>query len=459
MNTKGLMLVISLVLISFTSIIVYSGDTLLLEGSNQNTAINSVAILPHSIPNFGENISIRANITDNENDQIIWANFTLISPNGHWYINNSNGTYFGDFWNSSHFQINETGIWNWSVQSDDNDSINTSVPSLSGSFTITDNLYRVPNQIQLVRGLWKNDTYIIELWTDSREDLNFTIEHNADGNITAKLNTTYLMINSSTGRSYLQLNISTNSTSSYGNHTYNLTFKRKAPLNRTFNIPISIEVTESYGDVEFVSPSDYTFISCPGNTIEHTIPATNNGNYNMVNCHPYLYDDNGTEVSTSTNFNFGAGSTENARVSFNFRELTTHFGVYCTASANGSLDYTSTDPKITFIKGSGCGSSGPGGGGGVTRVVTETITPEELNIKVTRKTECGDNICDTGLGESIASCPSDCIKKMFDFKDIICWPLFACGTWNKSWFINTIILGVLAYLVFFMIFRKPGRLR
>ena len=217
---------------------VFAEDLFRFKGNNQNTFINSVEYLANSTAyssvHFGQNLFLRANVTDIENDRVVWVNFTLVNPGGHGYINNSNGTIFNDHWNSTVFQINETGTWIWNVTSTDNDTTYTVSPKSSGSFEVTDDLDWTPNVIEATTNISVDKIYNIEFWTDSREDLNFTFSNDIDGNFTVTLNAS-LMINSSRGRSYLNLNISPNSSTTYGNHSYNLSINRIEVFNRTWN--------------------------------------------------------------------------------------------------------------------------------------------------------------------------------------------------------------------------------
>lgn len=455
---KKISLLMMLVLCSVTSILVF-GEIISFSGSNSNTQINEVTLLPYT-PEFGTNLTaIRVNCTDFENDQIIWVNFTLENPTGHKYIDSENGTSFNDYWNSTAFQINETGTWIWNVTSNDNVTINTSLPYTSGTFTITDDLDWTPNTLDATRNISTDAVYNIEFWTDSREDLNFTLHHNIDGNFTVTLNVSHLVINSSRDMSFLNLNISPNTSSSYGNHSYNLTIKRTAPLNRTWNIPIEIEITTNFGDIEFISPSDYIITTiCPG-TWEHSLPVINLGNYDMTACHPYLYDTNGTQISTSANFNLAGGASGSAEISYVFTDdIITHFGVYCTASANGSLDYTTNDPQITLIEGEGCGEAGGGPGGGGAAPPRPFVEAVEKEVLPPPPRYCGDGICDEDLGETPWSCRRDCLGLVLKLENIFCLPLFRCGSWESAWFINFIILIVLGYIVYFMVLKKPKRL-
>lgn len=451
---KLLMLLVILVLCSLAYALPIS-----FSGSNQNTKINLVEYLPYT-PEFGTNLTaLRANVTDFESDQIIWVNFTLWNPDDVAYIDHLNGTQFGDFWNSTHFVINETGTWKWNITSNDNITLNTSLPYISGTFTITDDLDWTPNVIEATTNISTDKIYNLEFWTDSRENLNFTLYHNIDGNFTVTLNVSHLVINDTRGASYLNLNISPNSSTDYGNHSFNLTIKRKAPLNRTWKIPIEIEITSNFGDIEFVSPSEYVVTTiCPG-TWEHSIPVINYGNYDMTACHPYLYDTNGTEISSSTNFNLAGGASGVAEITYLFTDdIIAHMGVYCTASANGSLDYTSNDPKITLITGGGCGEAGGGPGGGLgaappfVKVVEKAALPEPPRY-------CGDGVCDDDLGETPWSCSKDCLGLIWKFDDIFCMPLFACGSWLHSWFINMVVLIILGFMGYYMFIRKARKVR
>ena len=86
------------------------------------------------------------------------------------------------------------------------------------------------------------------------------------------------------------------------------------------------------------------------------------------------------------------------------------------------------------------GNGGNGGGGG-------TVAPEKQIIE--RKVEvidrCGNLFCDEE--ETPVDCPIDC--KYFSLDEMFCLPLFACGNWNRSWFINSMIIFIIVGMVYF----------
>lgn len=437
-----------LVLVLCSSTYVLASDVFRFDGSNQNTITNSVTYLPYSVVNFAQNLTIRSNTTDTK-DRIVFVNFTLVDPDGVVAINNVNGTQFGDFWNSTHYIINKSGTWSYYILSGDNETSNTTLNNYSNSFTITDSLYKDLIQITEVVPIWHNLTYTIEIYSTSRETLNFTLGKEMDNNLTLKFNQTYIQLNSTRYKSYFQVNISSNSSSLYGIHYGNITITRNEPFYRVFTIPISIEISDNYGDIEHQNATDYTLTSC-GGTLVHSTKVVNNGNYPMTDCRPYLYNEDGVEVSTPTIFSIGAGSTATAYVSYVYgggSTITTHFGVRCTASPSGGYDYTSSNPEITFSPGVGCG--GTGGGGGSIQIVEKPYTEIQTPTLEDIPGLCGNGVCEEG--ETPWDCPDDCLKKVFEFDDIFCTPIFKCGNWDKAWFINgiiilvTILMGILFY--------------
>ena len=449
MKMMGLMLLIIIVLCSST---VFS-EFIRFSGTNQNTYINSHEIIPYNIPQFGANITIRANVTD-DNNSISWVNFTLISPDNASVINKENGTQFGEYWNSSLYTINTTGTWTYNVNSSDDDTSNTTSDTRTASFTITDNFYHTPNEITEVIPLHYNLSHDINLWTDSRVYLNFTLNHTMDNNFTINLSQDYIKVNS-TQYSTFQINISSTASSSAGQHNGTLTIQRHAPLDRNFIINISISISESYGDVEFVSPEDYSFVSC-GGTITHSQQVKNNGNYEMTDCRAYLYDIEGAEMAVGTTFTLGAGSNASAQLSYSYTPSSTiesFFAVECTANPNGSTDRTSDYPKITFIPGVNCGESSGGGGGG--GAVTYVLPSEEELEPVIKEVlvGCGNGICEED--ENPLSCPQDCVPEIFNLEDIFCIPIFKCGNWERAWFLNFTVVLLLGGFIVFSI-RGPG---
>jgi len=427
------------------------------SGSNKNTIHNSLEVLPYDPPEFGENITLRANITDDQ-DGVFYVNFTLQDPDGNHPINNENGTVFGDYWNSSSvYRLNQTGVYYYSVQSVDNDTTNRTVALTNLSFTITDNLYQNPDEIIATMPINYDANYTINLWTDTRELLNFTISHTIDANFTVSQLPQYLMINSTEYSTY-QINISSNASSSAGLHQYYINITRHTPFNRSFLFPINITISSNYGDVEFIDSSDYTFTSCPG-SISHSLEATNLGNFEMTDCYPFLYLADATEVSTATRFTLSAGSNASAIVTYSYGGGTveTWFGVECTASPGGSKDRTSIEPKITFVEATGCGDTGTGGGGGGISVSPRREFEPEPEPEF-KKTQCGDLVCEGE--ENPFNCQKDCVPDLLNLQNIFCQPIFNCGNWKTAWFTNLSLMIVIGGVVFFYFrSRQVGRLR
>lgn len=115
------------------------GDTIVVTFEATNDLISSVStdtiivntpptiVSNTTIPNqsiLNQNLIITTIISDADNSNIEWVNFTLIAPNGTTKIDNVNGSYEGVFtstteWNSSSFLIDAEGIWNWSFNISD----------------------------------------------------------------------------------------------------------------------------------------------------------------------------------------------------------------------------------------------------------------------------------------------------------------------------------------------------
>lgn len=85
----------------------------------------------------------------------------------------------------------------------------------------------------------------------------------------------------------------------------------------------------------------------------------------------------------------------------------------------------------------------PGSGGG-----GPTILAPEKVIEPIKKPAivlgCGNNFCDDD--ENPLSCPEDC--RLFSIDEMFCLPLFKCGNWEKSWFVNSIVVLVLIGMVY-----------
>ena len=94
-----------------------------------NPQINTNATIP-ATPLYRQNMIITSDITDEDNN-IIWVNFTLKNPSGIIVIDHENGTNEGDIWNSSTYLLNESGLWQWWINASDTDG---RTHSSSGSF-------------------------------------------------------------------------------------------------------------------------------------------------------------------------------------------------------------------------------------------------------------------------------------------------------------------------------------
>lgn len=441
------------------------GDLFRFYGSNPNTVVNELVNLyktssgpfNEGTPEFANNITIRANVTDAD-DLILWVNFTLTSPSGESHIHNENGTQYGDFWNSTHtFRLNETGNWIYNFTSMDNNTINSTYNTYEGTVAITDVVTLSENEIQEILPINITKNYTIEIETDTREPLNFTIHNPFDGNFSINLTTD--IVANSTG-STIYLNVTPGASSLTGSHFYNITIERELPFTKNISLLVNLTVSSNYGDVEWYSGYDYGYVTC-ASQIEHSAEVINNGNYPLTNCYPYLEDTTtGAEVSSGSRFDVSAGKTETAEVVYNLGSgnRDTWFIVECTATPEGGIDKTNNNPKISFSSAANCGGGGPGGGGGGVRIETpkpEAPAPTEPTIAG----YCGDDFCDDTIGENPLSCSADCVPDLFNLEKIFCTPLFACGNWETSWFINGVIVIIMGNMVFFSVKgRKVRRL-
>jgi hypothetical protein len=94
-------------------------------------SINSHGTEPE-MPVENEVLYIYANVTDD--GTIHWVNFTVTAPNGTAVISNQNATWNGgDIWNSSDFNADSIGTWNWSISTYDG----TSFATAKGSFILS----------------------------------------------------------------------------------------------------------------------------------------------------------------------------------------------------------------------------------------------------------------------------------------------------------------------------------
>lgn len=443
------------------SVSVLAEDLFRFSGSNPNSQINSIYLFDYNTTHFAENKTVRANVTDVDGDEIIWVNFTLINPAGLNVINNTNGTRSGTLWNSTSYTLNMSGTWILNIQSSDNDTINRTTASISLNLPVADTLQQSPSTVVSVVPINSFYQYNFSFWTDTRTYLNFSISNTMDGNISINLSADYLMINS-TQYSALYINLSTNASSEYGLHAGYLNITRLQPYYRTWLIPFNISVSDNYGDIEFVSPSNYVYKICPG-AVTHSLSSANLGNYPMPDCISFFYLPNGTTVLTGTPYSLSAGGTGTAEITYTYSGTVEYYfmGVECTASPSGAKDRTTSDPKISFELAEGCGGSSTvtGGGGASISAPVQYELPTNISI-IKAAIRCGDKICDEKGGEDPWSCATDCMPELFNFNNIFCTPAFSCGNWAKSWFINIVALIVLGGMLYFgYVSEKSGRLK
>lgn len=90
-----------------------------------------------------------------------------------------------------------------------------------------------------------------------------------------------------------------------------------------------------------------------------------------------------------------------------------------------------------------------GGGGGTTTII-ESTTPTKEEIAGL----CGNGLCEAESGETPWTCPQDCLTKTWEFDQIFCMPLFDCGNWKESWFINIMMFVVFAGVVYTQVRKK-----
>jgi hypothetical protein len=96
-----------------------------------------------SSPVEDKSMYLYAEVTDINNDTIIWVNFTIRAPNGTIIVNNQNATsQLGDIWNSTSFIANSIGTWTWNITAKD-DNMST--------FSITTGTFLVSSW-QLIKG-------------------------------------------------------------------------------------------------------------------------------------------------------------------------------------------------------------------------------------------------------------------------------------------------------------------
>jgi len=433
--------------------------------SNYNTLLNSVEILKYDPPQFAENITFRANVTDDYDT--ITVNFTLTSPTGINYTNNGIQS-TGDYWNSTSFTINETGIWNYNITSNDDNPSSLILQSSSGTFTITDSIIidRTEIGIPLRLNIEDNKSFDVGVMTNTRETLNFSVSYTLDDNFTVSLFPISLRVNN-TNFVYTQFNVSSNATTEIGLHTGFINITRLSPYYNSTIIPLNIDVTNLIGDVEMYEDSDSSISSC-GETLDIGYTLTNLGDYNVSDCNAtlsYL----GANVVTLYNFLIEPGDVSFITISYPYRgsidEVLT-FDVDCAATPSGTRDGLSgVLPKLylTAKPADECdGGSPPPAPAPPGPEVNITEIIEEYSAR------CGDHICQDGKnnitdnGENPWNCPEDCIQEIWELDDIFCFisePM-PCGNWATTWFINLMIIAIVIFLIIFQVYsNKAGRLK
>ena len=94
---------------------------------NTPPTINFNASVPAS-PIENEAVYLYANVTDPDNDTILWVNFTVIAPNGSIILDHENASSsLGDIWNSSTFTASDVGTWLWNITASDGDNSSTTL--------------------------------------------------------------------------------------------------------------------------------------------------------------------------------------------------------------------------------------------------------------------------------------------------------------------------------------------
>lgn len=444
----------------------YGKNSTIFEIKVNDTAapvINSISFYPF-YPTYGANITIVANVTDTQYN-IPWVNFTITSPSGISFVNSNgtvkDGTAASTLWNSTYQRINETGTWTYNIT-----VYNNTFPAYittSGSFNITDlvSLDTAMISVPFELNLSSNKSWSLGIRTNSKEWFNFSFNHTIDTkNFTTSLfNATSVVINNETWV-YINFTLGTNTTTTLGNYSFNITINRSTlldsqlyPFNKTFTIPLYVTVAEYIGDIELTSISNYEFISC-GETLTSSFSVQNLGNYQLTNCYPFLLNSTGGREGTSSlsGFSLAASATKIIPISYAYTpgvSKTFTFDIECAATPDGFNDTLSgIKPQLTFRTPLSCTSSGGGTGG---QKQTEEIPQkqEETIIEAEEiKGICGNKVCELDKGESPWDCPGDCLKNFFEFDKIFCLPFLKCGNWQTSWFNNTIIVVILASVVY-----------
>ncbi|MEK6934595.1 MAG: roadblock/LC7 domain-containing protein [Nanoarchaeota archaeon] len=373
--------------------------------SNLAPLINSNGTIVNEIekdPEHNEEFFIQVNLSDPEDDTIIYTNFTLINPDNTKVIDNIVGAnYFIEnfsIWNSTKYTINDYGFWNWSFEaSDANNTIQQ-----NGSFRVFSDLSFFPEEYLSTPDPY-NETLIwnITMYHKSEEYYDFNFSSIMDTNFTIifqEMNSTISTLEFNDSNLYKNQVIIQIDNNIIQNDIYfgNITITRTLD-NKDFTIPLKIGINPPSGDIDAFFNS--TLICSNGicdidTTMENdeskifTWMFNNTGNYSLTSCTPSITGFNITSFGSfsSSIFNLNISESTELSLTINQPSINTYYGqieIICTATALGYNNSLSSDtdnvPNIKLLVVADSGSSSPnqgggggsGGGGGNTVIINE----------------------------------------------------------------------------------------
>lgn len=345
--------------------------------------INSNSTYP-SIPYYLSTANISANVTDSDG-QVVYVNFTVQSPNNDIYFNGDNGTAFhgSDIWNSSNFDINQTGDYNVTITATDDNGYTTTqmwnfTVSLGTMSVLTPDAdhthefsilagnteyFNLTINVSLGDGL-SNSTFNFT-WTD-----NLTNQSVCLLNLAGISNITAFSQGGSSNKSLINITIN----SSLGTGTYSGIINVSRQQDNSYVlIEVNFTVSSYAGDVDIVNTS-FSMAKTTSESIMKQFLVWNKGNRNLTSCvfsttntlavtiacdQEGFTVSNETNVTANCNFNDGLPGTDPS-ASVTLICVSTDGGGTDSDSISGSMTLTSLD-------------TGGGGGGGSSQECTDYL--------------------------------------------------------------------------------------
>jgi len=335
----------------------------------------------------------------------------------------------------------------WKVQADDNvtNSSNSTIRSFavntnSPAITIiypTNNSWRI-DDTHLTINFTATDTDGIgqcELWLN---ETGIWHKNQTNNQVTSGIQTNFSNINLTDERYYLfSINCSDTPGASgfysFGNVTFGID-----------TIKPTILVTSPTEDQSLTSKDNITLIHTANDGF------LNNCSYNVIQNATGLLEISNTTITCNQNINFSVTALTDYMLTF-----------YANDSAGNTIS-TFINFTVTTVSSDGGSTTVSGGGGGGSTLAPEKIVERKVEIAVERCgnlfcEECDDSSPEGCEDENPLSCPIDC--RFFSLDEAFCTPIFNCGNWLKSWFLNGIIILVIGSLVLTQYMAKQKKVK